>query len=55
MNTIEKLYTKNEKYLLLGDFNIELLKYHDDPNVTEFVDVNFEHGSVPLITKPTRI
>ena len=52
---IEKLKLCKEHYLLLGDFNIDLLDYHSDITVSEFVNINFEAGNIPLITKPTRI
>ena len=46
---------EQEKIVLLGDFNIDLLDYHDDANVAEFVDSTFEFGFIPSITIPTRV
>ena len=54
-NTLNSLMQLNENFILLGDFNTDLLKYMQDSSVTEFVDSNFELGCLPLITKPTRI
>ena len=39
----------------MGDFNVDLLNYRNNTNVSEFVDLNFEYGNLPLITIPTRI
>ena len=50
-----KLDQTKERFLLLGDFNIDLLDYNTDADVSEFVDINFELGNIPVITKPTRI
>ena len=48
---------KNEKKtcLLMGDFNIDLLKYQEHDNTKHFLDDLFTHSYFPLITKPTRI
>ena len=54
-NTIYKLENLNENYMIAGDYNINLLDYPNDSHVAEFVDLNFQHGCIPLITKPTRI
>ena len=49
------LHQCKDKVFLLGDFNFDLLDYHSDTNVSEFVDLCFEFGFTPTITKPTRI
>ena len=54
-STISSLLQNNQNFLILGDFNADLLKYRHDSHVTEFVDSNFEMGCIPLITKATRI
>ena len=53
--TINHLHESNEHFVILGDYNIDLLKYTQDGYATEFVDSTFEHGCIPLITKPTRV
>jgi len=47
----------NEKKLcvLLGDLNIDLLKYNLHEKTNDFVDNMFAQGFIPLIHKPTRI
>ena len=50
----QKLNQTKEKVFLLRDYNIDLLDYHSDTNVSEFIDLCFEFGLLPTITKPTR-
>ena len=47
----------NEKKscVIMGDFNIDLLKYSSHAKTNDYVDNIFTRGFVPLITKPTRI
>ena len=56
---IDKVYSlvNHEKKLLyvMGDVNINLLNCDTDVNTNDFVNVNFNHGMMPLINKPTRI
>ena len=48
---------KNEKKsaILMGDFNIDLLKYETHSKTNDFIDDMFSLGFSPLITKPTRL
>merc|ERR1711909_244055 len=41
--------------LLLGDFNINLLNYNNNPMVKLYVETLASLGHLPLITIPTRI
>ena len=41
--------------LSLGDFNVDLIKYGDIPDVTSFYDLITSHGFRPLILQPTRL
>ena len=43
------------KKLLLGDFNIELLKCDSNKNVSDFLDIIYSTNLVPNITSPTRL
>ena len=45
----------NKPIYMLGDFNMNVLKYHTSKSVKNFVDLIFEYGSLPTINKPTRI
>ena len=38
----------------MGDFNSNLLKYHEESNVTNFVDSLASYDCISLINKPTR-
>ena len=46
---------KDEKCYLLGDFNIDLLKYKEKNQIKSFVDLPMEFLYLPLINKPTRV
>ena len=51
---VTHLQNKNCEYLIGGDFNCNLLKYHEQSNVTNFVDSLASCGCISLINKPTR-
>ena len=40
---------------LLGDFNVDLLKFGSDTKINNFIDNIFSHGLAPLIFRPTRL
>ena len=42
------------KIHLMGDFNLDLLKFELHKPTEEFIDAMFSYGLVPTITKPTR-
>ena len=46
----------NEKKscVIMGDFNIDLLKYSSHAKTNDYVDNVFTRGFVPLMTKPTK-
>ena len=41
--------------LVLGDLNENLLKYNEDKQTSEYLDMFLNLGFMPIITKPTRI
>lgn len=52
--TIQKL--KNCKNVILtGDFNVNLLKYHENNSTNEFLENIISQGYIPKITQPTRL
>ena len=51
----EKLNSENSEVILLGDFNIDLLKYDSNKNVSDFLDIIYFTNLVPNITSPTRL
>ena len=57
LNTLSEnlLSEKNKEIVLLGDFNIDLLKYEKDHNISDFLDQMYSASLVPHITFPTRV
>ena len=47
------LSEKNKEIILLGDFNIDFLKYEKDHNTEDFLDQKYSTSLVPHITSPT--
>ena len=54
-NILHKLNQENKQIFIMGDINIDFLKYHIDTKTEEYLDMLFVNGFLPLITKPTRI
>lgn len=54
-NLLDKLSGENKYVVLLGDFNINLLKYDTDNSVSHFLDSMYQNSLQPHITAPTRI
>ena len=52
LDTINK---ENKYGILMGDMNIDLLKFGSQVRTEDYLDSLFSHGFVPTITKPTRI
>ena len=50
-----KLSSKNKSVILLGDFNVDLMKYDNHHSTNEFLDSLSSHFFLPHITQPTRI
>ena len=40
---------------MIGDFNMNSLKYHENAKTKHFYDNIFEKGAIPIIKRPTRI
>ena len=57
LNTLSKklLSEKNKEIILMGDFNIDLLKYEKDHNAVDFPGQINSTSLVPNITSTTRI
>ena len=51
----EKLISENKEVVLLGHFNIDLLKCDSDKNVSDFLDIIYSTNLLPNITSPTRL
>ena len=52
---LEQLNTKGREVSVLGDLNENLLKYNEDKQTSEYLDMLLSLGFMPIITKPTRI
>ena len=50
-----KLGREQKLCYLMGDFNIDLLKYQQHKHTNDFIDTMFSHYFMPLINRPTRI
>lgn len=54
--SIVKVINKENKIgYLMGDFNLDLLKYITNNTTTTFIDNMISHCFIPQITKPTRV
>ncbi|XP_077974519.1 uncharacterized protein LOC144430455 [Styela clava] len=45
----------NKQFILLGDFNINLLKHSLNKSISEYMDMISSYCTVQIITKPTRV
>ena len=51
----EKICSENKTVIILGDFNIDLIKCSVDSCTSEFFNLVSSHNLLPYITVPTRI
>jgi len=54
-NILDRLNEFNCKVYLVGDFNINLLKFSTHPKTGEFIDKFFSNGYLQLINHPSRV
>ena len=54
-NFLEKINSENKKAIILGDFNLDLIKASADNNIKDFLETNLSNYFIPHITRPTRI
>ena len=52
---LSKLSREDKTIVLMGDFNIDLLKYDNNVDSADFVDLMYSNFLLPYITTPTRI
>ena len=52
---LHNLNTRDKEVFVLGDININLLQCNSDNQTSEYLDMVFDLGYMPLITKPTQI
>ena len=56
LNELLDIINKEKKYaIIMGDMNIDLLKFETNECVNRYIEVVFSNGFIPAITKPTRI
>ena len=56
LNKLSENISKGQKFvLLLGDFNVNLLKYTEHNQTNEFLDSLVSNSFIPSIVQPTRI
>ena len=53
-NILEKLY-ENKEIIIVGDFNIDILKYDTNSNSATFLDNMYENLLLPYIISPTKV
>ncbi len=52
---MDTMTNENLHGVILGDMNLDLLRFQTHVKTNNFLDGIFSHGFLPLITKPTRI
>ena len=52
---MEIINSEQKVAFLLGDFNIDLLKYQTHQKTNDYINNVFSESFLPLITKPTRV
>ena len=52
---LDKVSKENKTIFLLGDFNVDLLKYESHPPTNEFLDSLSSNMFLPYILLPTRV
>jgi hypothetical protein len=53
MDTIQG--EKNKQCMIMGDCNVDLLRFESHAKTNDFLEGIFSHGFIPVITKPTRV
>ena len=52
---LNKVNKENKLFYVLGDLNIDLLKYEEHRLASSYLDMLYSTNVFPLITKPTRV
>ena len=52
---LEKNFLENKPLILMGGYNINLLKYGDNEDITTFLKLMLSNFLLPQILQPTRI
>ena len=54
-NILETLSYESKEIIIMGDFNIDILKYDSNSNSAMFLDNMYENLLLPYIISPTRV
>ena len=54
-NILEKLSYENKEIIVMGNFNIDILKYDTNSDSATFLDNMYENLLLPYILSPTRV
>ena len=52
---LDNLNNKGKEVFILGDINVDFLKYNDDNQTSEYLDMLIDHVFMPLVTKATHL
>ena len=52
---MEIIHTENKNGFIMGDMNIDLIKFDRHTKTSDYLDNIFSNGFLPVITRPTRI
>lgn len=52
---LQNLKKEKKGIIIMGDFNIDLLQYESDLQVSNFLDKMYSNSLIPHITGPTRV
>ena len=50
-----KIYFRKKISYIIGNFNMNFLKYHEKAKTKHFYSNTFEKGAIPIMNRPTRI
>ena len=49
------VHQENKSSMIMGDANVDLLKFQTHVKTNNYIDGIFSHGFLPIISKPTRV
>jgi len=55
MGVMEQINNEGKSAIIMGDMNIDLLKYSYHQVTNDYIDGVFSQGFIPRITRPTRV
>ena len=54
-NIFSQIKFSNKAFHIAGDFNLNLLDYYTNKKVQKFLNLVYQNGMIPTISKPTRV